>query len=573
MANYYISTTGNDSNNGLTSSTPWQTCAKVNAQVFNPGDTISFKGGETFIDEGLFFQNGGTTADRITINSYGTGQATIKNNNYLADDALDVYQCGGFLVDNLIFEGPGSSVASQIGISFYVDGIPNHQYPAVTITNCEIKNWGAKGMTIGGFNGTTGYTDVLIEDCSFHDNLNGPQIFGDSRGSNNNVIFRRCSFYNNIGKAGVATLRGNGMSISETQTALVEYCIAHDNGSAQTLVAGPCGIIIYNSDSVIIQHCESYNNSCISGNDGNGFDLGGGCTNCVMQYNYSHDNYGSGYLVDGYVSGAQNSGNIVRYNISEKDCKTALTGTNGSINVFNETGAAVSQMQNLNIFGNTIYVEKISAQAPRCITIADTIGLSGAIQNINIYDNIFIALNGANLVFVGTTISNIVFNKNVFYTVSGGSTWSTATHTNDIVGNPLLTSIGNAGTVGVIDALTSITAYQLTYTSNAKDVGIDGNAIYSVPMGSQDFFGNIIPNMFSHLYSIGAAGNTPDAYTYISKPVGASYTNDNASKPTYDEPSVLYDDPLFFYDGIDTASYTNVAKPTSSNYSYVTKPT
>ena len=39
---YYVSSSGNDSANGLSSSTPWQTISKVNSAFsgFNPGDRI-----------------------------------------------------------------------------------------------------------------------------------------------------------------------------------------------------------------------------------------------------------------------------------------------------------------------------------------------------------------------------------------------------------------------------------------------------------------------------------------------------------------------------------------------------
>ena len=47
---YYISSTGNDSSDGLSSSTPWRTISKVNAEFskLNPGDRILFKRGDVF---------------------------------------------------------------------------------------------------------------------------------------------------------------------------------------------------------------------------------------------------------------------------------------------------------------------------------------------------------------------------------------------------------------------------------------------------------------------------------------------------------------------------------------------
>ena len=45
---YFVSSAGSDSNNGTTTGTPWQTITKVNAGVYNGGDTISFAGGQSF---------------------------------------------------------------------------------------------------------------------------------------------------------------------------------------------------------------------------------------------------------------------------------------------------------------------------------------------------------------------------------------------------------------------------------------------------------------------------------------------------------------------------------------------
>lgn len=66
----------------------------------------------------------------------------------------------------------------------------------------------------------------------------------------------------------------------------------------------------------------------------------------------------------------------------------------------------------------------------------------------------------------------------------------------------------------------------------------------------------------------------PDAYTRITKPTGANYTNLNVQgKEQYDQPDVTYDDPNVFYDGVNESAYTNVAKPTNSVYTNIAKPT
>lgn len=62
-------------------------------------------------------------------------------------------------------------------------------------------------------------------------------------------------------------------------------------------------------------------------------------------------------------------------------------------------------------------------------------------------------------------------------------------------------------------------------------------------------------------------------YTNIAKPTGANYTNTNAAKPSFDEPSLSYDDSATYYDGINQAAYTNLNKPTGTGYTNISKPT
>lgn len=69
--NYYVSATGNDANDGLTTSTPWQTIAKINSTVFASGDVVLFKRGDSFF--------GGITVSgsNTSFNAYGTGALPV----------------------------------------------------------------------------------------------------------------------------------------------------------------------------------------------------------------------------------------------------------------------------------------------------------------------------------------------------------------------------------------------------------------------------------------------------------------------------------------------------------------
>src|SRR5580658_2666608 len=72
---YYVSSsTGSDANSATSGSTPWQTIGHVNAQTFEPGDSILFKRGDVW-NESLAPASSGTPGSPITFDAYGTGTA------------------------------------------------------------------------------------------------------------------------------------------------------------------------------------------------------------------------------------------------------------------------------------------------------------------------------------------------------------------------------------------------------------------------------------------------------------------------------------------------------------------
>lgn len=76
--NYYVSTSGNDSANGLSELSPWRSIAKVNSAFsnFRPGDKILFKRGDVFYGK-LIVNSSGQSGNPITISSYGNGEAPV----------------------------------------------------------------------------------------------------------------------------------------------------------------------------------------------------------------------------------------------------------------------------------------------------------------------------------------------------------------------------------------------------------------------------------------------------------------------------------------------------------------
>ncbi|MFN3402739.1 MAG: NosD domain-containing protein [Cytophagaceae bacterium] len=76
--NYYISSAGNDGNDGTTISTPWKTINKLNSMNLSlkPGDVVHFRRGDIFIGQ-INLPVSGTSSANITITSYGTGHKPV----------------------------------------------------------------------------------------------------------------------------------------------------------------------------------------------------------------------------------------------------------------------------------------------------------------------------------------------------------------------------------------------------------------------------------------------------------------------------------------------------------------
>jgi len=72
---YYVAGNGNDTNDGLTTSTAWQTISKVNATSLQPGDQVLFRRGDTFYGKIILPQS--SNSQNILYGAYGTGAKPI----------------------------------------------------------------------------------------------------------------------------------------------------------------------------------------------------------------------------------------------------------------------------------------------------------------------------------------------------------------------------------------------------------------------------------------------------------------------------------------------------------------
>ncbi|NCC25652.1 MAG: hypothetical protein EOM25_10735 [Deltaproteobacteria bacterium] len=72
-ATYYVARNGNDSNDGLTEITPWQGLDPVNSRIFQPGDCVLFRRGDTWREELRVTSSGTPEAWVTTYGAFGSG--------------------------------------------------------------------------------------------------------------------------------------------------------------------------------------------------------------------------------------------------------------------------------------------------------------------------------------------------------------------------------------------------------------------------------------------------------------------------------------------------------------------
>ena len=142
---YYVKSTGNDSNTGLSDAQAWKTITKVNtvwaAGTFAPGDNIYFRRGDTFYGT-LIVSESGTSGNVITIGAYGTGNNPVLSGFQVTDTWTDP-ESDGIYVHSLSPES-SPNVLLLDGVNTPLGRYPDHTYLDVesatmnTLTDTEL---------------------------------------------------------------------------------------------------------------------------------------------------------------------------------------------------------------------------------------------------------------------------------------------------------------------------------------------------------------------------------------------------------------------------------------------------
>ncbi|RKR75874.1 choice-of-anchor Q domain-containing protein [Frondihabitans australicus] len=420
---YYVdSTSGSDTNTGLSATSAWKTLARVTSATLNPGDVVAFKRGETFTGSATI-SAAGTTAKPIVVTAFGSGAQPILTNpgqlNMLVLNAANIQ------VQNLAFQN-GATFTTGLGDTNY-------------------ENSGAVVVTSNGAND-------LVQDSTFTSVGLGVKLYGLGSQAMHNTFQNLVIAYNGPDPQGVATSYG-------------AIGVSSDNSNQR---------IAYND----FINCRSTDSPY--GADGGAVEVEGyefAKNNISIDHNYSRGS-------EGFIESAETtSSNVtVSYNISDDyqqfiawDTTTTPTGWLAVNNT------VVRTLDNSRLFDQYYYRQAGPSSAANWITIRNNIFVANAwlsIFNFPHDHNLFSSTVGLGSA-TGSTFAKgpgDLYGDPAFVNESTGDLRLTATSaaidngaastsTTDLFGNP--TNVGLGTDIGAAE-------YQSNPTAGANVVSDGG---------------------------------------------------------------------------------------------------
>ncbi len=386
--NYFIDCSLATNGNG-TFASPWNNFATINTTTIMPGGGVFLKRGANCFNKGTLHPRGsGTALNRNYIGAYPAdtnplNRAVIDSENA---NAIELFNQSYWEISDLKVSSSTAGIHDDANTKnqqcatcrsgIFIDSSNLQQY--IRINNVEATgNW--TGLFIGSYRAVDAarpfltppnqgrLVDVEISNVYTHDNP-GKGLFV---GGNYEAISTTTTpiFPRNDNIRVLYTVAENngedGIFISSSNNSKVENSVASYNGAKMD---ARYGIWFFNSDNVAMRYNEAHHNQTrdavptatppiLEGtSDGGGLDCDFHVRNCIVEYNYTHDNEGPGILLIGFDNNGTTStpkepleGCTVRYNISQNDI-TDDKNNYGAITLFGD-------VNNCKIYNNTVYFE------------------------------------------------------------------------------------------------------------------------------------------------------------------------------------------------------------------------
>ncbi len=490
---YVSSSTGDDSNDGLSPETAIQTLEAVNSIKLLPGDSVLFKSGDTFVGELLVVSESGSEERPILFSNYGEGDLPlldgdghlsaihVLNSGYLSFSNLEITNNGGPAK-------PGDPENVRYGIYFqnsYTDGTLfkhfkmiglnfKNIYPTIEVTEDDNTGVNAHAIFTSGSWGNKEYPirfeDMEVRNCYLTRTARHALVI---KSTNNLRIIN--NLFEHVGGAGMVI--GNACA-----NILVEKNVTdHTGSSIDSRMAGRgSGVWCFRTTNLTVQHNLFMFARGIHDSYGMHIDIGN--RNVVYQYNYSVGNEG------GFVEILGMNVNVgYRYNLSIADGWRKRGNRYGQIfwlagwsgDPKNPVGS-----DSIFVYNNSVYVPD---------TIAPGIWIENVSKNARIYNNIISVANEFGPVVIKNDAAYNDFDYNIWYgnisdTDEDGEVYRGA---NALTSNPLYAH------EPVIDSL----GFHLQPGSPAMgsgklifDASVSGDFDSYDNNGGRDYFGSAVSN-------------------------------------------------------------------------------
>jgi hypothetical protein len=308
---------GDDSRSGGSADQAWRTLARVSRESFRAGDQVLLARGGVWA-EGVKLRGRGAPGKPIVLGAYGEGPRPRisggQEHAITADEPISAWRISGLELTST----NGSNPTHQItGGTCGVHLKQAELCESLTISDCAIHDTSGPGVfLVGSGEPKAVFTDTVIEHCEVYNASCGIQFLSEPHGQT------ECFSRFRIAHVVAHDIGGDGIVPFCSNNGVIEHCTAYRTGmGCDPSDHSPIAIWYAWANKCVIQHCHAYDNRTGGrGADGGGFDLDGGCTDCIIQYNYSHDNEGAGYLICSWDPVQHPcTGCICRYNVSVND--------------------------------------------------------------------------------------------------------------------------------------------------------------------------------------------------------------------------------------------------------------
>ena len=474
---YYVSNEGNDSKDGLSEATAWQTLEYAEEHATTPGDIIALKRGDIWSSTlALGIHHGGNSTNPIIWDGslWGTGNNAIittpssrGGGNNVA--LVNIYDCRYLIFKNIIVDGNnqicfGIVIGGHSDYTFSPNGVQNNENH-ITVQNCTVKNIG---------DGTTYLNGLAVE--TWHNDMWDIIIKGNT--------------INGIGSHGISFYPGKTQD-GGTPAEIKNSYIGYNKISNFREYTGNVGYGIH-----INNKCTNFIVEHNTIGDGNGAQLaldqneildGWFPTNITIRFNNLTGNIAAAWPMVFQVGQAVTADvydNVIR--------KTDSADSGGGIWIFNDQGRT-SEGQELNFYHNTIY----TAGGQGVLINSDKVGVVRFKNNI-IYNNGY--GNGQSCLAINTQGSTVHENNNYYMSVDSAlyvneganylfkddiAGWESSA----VVADPLFVDIAHNNfslqpNSPAIDAGVLIPGFNDDYSGNAPDIGAFESPYTAVPPSS-----------------------------------------------------------------------------------------